>query len=340
MNLKLTIAVRKKRTGKNLTLNPSKLDIYQEILRPPPPRHPIQSLKFFPQFVSSTKIMADADFYLPDDLWERICTFLNDEDGKDNNCYLKSVSLVSKKFPAITNGIRFSLTIRKETRPFLTPIFHRFPNLTSLDLSRFRGNYKVDRNTLLTEISCYPLNITSLNLANSALIPLNGLRAFSQNTTTLTSLNCSYKDSISTTDLLLISDCFPLLEELHLSKPAIFRGDFLNGMETLSLALPKLRKVNLSRHAYLNDQLLFQLFNNWKLLEEVIIFDCTGITDDGIASALHVRPTLRSLSFHNFFKSDNISTLFALIKSCTSLSDIKMESPTDVTMKTAWSETL
>lgn len=191
---------KKKRTGKNLILNPSKLDIYQEILRPPPPWHPIQSLKFFSQFVSSTKIMADADFYLPDDLWERICTFLNDEDGKDNNCYLKYVSLVSKKFPAITNSIRFSLTIRKETRPFLTPIFHRFPNLTSLDLSRFRGNYRVDRNTFLTEISCYPLNITLLNFANSALIPLNGLRAFSQNTTTLTSLNCSYKDSISTTD--------------------------------------------------------------------------------------------------------------------------------------------
>ncbi|AES86373.2 putative leucine-rich repeat domain, L domain-containing protein [Medicago truncatula] len=185
----------------------------------------------------------------------------------------------------------------------------------------------------LTEISSFPLNITSLNLANSALIPLNGLRAFSQNITTLTSLNCSYKDSISTTDLLLISDCFPLLEELHLSKPAIFRGDFLSGMETLSLALPKLRKVNLSRHTYLNDQLLFQLFNNWKLLEEVIIFESTGITDAGIASALRVRPTLRSLSFHNFFKSDNISTLFALIKSCTSLSDIKMESPSDVTMK-------
>ncbi|AET02989.1 F-box/RNI superfamily protein, putative [Medicago truncatula] len=238
--------------------------------------------------------MADADFYLPDDLWERICTFLNDEDGKDNNCYLKYVSLVSKKFPAITNSIRFSLTIRKETRPFLTPIFHRFPNLTSLDLSRFRGNYRVDRNTFLTEISCYPLNITLLNFANSALIPLNGLR-------------------------LLISDCFSLLEELHLSKPAIFHGDFLNGMDTLSLAIPKLRKVNLSRHTYLNDQLLFQLFNNWKLLEEVIIFDCTGITDVGIASALRVRPTLRSLSFHKFFKSDNISTLFVLIKSCTSL---------------------
>ncbi|RHN40907.1 putative leucine-rich repeat domain, L domain-containing protein [Medicago truncatula] len=111
-------------------------------------------------------------------------------------------------------------------------------------------------------------------------------------------------------------------------------------MDTLSLAIPKLRKVNLSRHTYLNDQLLFQLFNNWKLLEEVIIFDCTGITDVGIASALRVRPTLRSLSFHKFFKSDNISTLFVLIKSCTSLSDIKMESPTDVTMKTAWSETL
>jgi hypothetical protein len=194
--------------------------------------------------------MADADFYLLDDLWERVCSFLNDGDDKDNNCYLKSVSVVSKKFLAITNRIWFSLTIRKDTHPFLTPIFHRFPNPTSLNLSQFRGDYNFDRNKLLSKISCFPLKITSFNLTNDALIPLNGLRVFSQNITTLTSLNCSYKDSINITDLMLISDCFPMLEELHLSRPAIFRGDFLNVIETLSLALLKLRKVNLSRHTH------------------------------------------------------------------------------------------
>jgi F-box/leucine-rich repeat protein 2/20 len=97
----------------------------------------------------------------------------------------------------------------------------------------------------------------------------------------------------------------------------------LNGIETLSLALSKLRKINLSRHTYLNDQSLFHLFNNCKLLEEAILFGCNGITNAGIASALHVRPTMRSLSLTNY--SDNCITLLAIVRSCPSLSDIKIE---------------
>jgi F-box/leucine-rich repeat protein 2/20 len=96
------------------------------------------------------------------------------------------------------------------------------------------------------------------------------------------------------------------------------------GIETLSLAISKLRKIDLSGHTYMNDQSLFHLFNNCKLLEEAIIFDCFGITNAGIGSALGVsRPTFKSLSLNYF---DNCSTLLAIvIRSCPSLSDIKIE---------------
>jgi F-box/leucine-rich repeat protein 2/20 len=96
------------------------------------------------------------------------------------------------------------------------------------------------------------------------------------------------------------------------------------GIETLSLALSKLRKINLSGHTYMNDRSLFHLFNNCKLLEEAIIFDCFGITNAGIASAFGVsRPTFKSLSLTNYV--DNCSTLLAIVRSCPSLSDIKIE---------------
>jgi F-box/leucine-rich repeat protein 2/20 len=106
--------------------------------------------------------------------------------------------------------------------------------------------------------------------------------------------------------LFLIAECFPLLEELDFGNPGKIL--FLNHIklphqvETLSLPLFKLRKVNLSAHYYINDQLLLHLFKNCKHLKEVIITDCSGLTGAGIASSLRERPTLRSLSLNNIFQ--------------------------------------
>jgi hypothetical protein len=99
-------------------------------------------------------------------------------------------------------------------------------------------------------------------------------------------------------DLFVIADCFPLLEELDFSNPrTIFL--LLHGAEPYSLALFKLRKVNLSGHYYINDQWLRHLFKNCKHLKEVILFDCYELTNADIASFLRERPTLRSLSLNN-----------------------------------------
>ncbi|GAU44988.1 hypothetical protein TSUD_184890 [Trifolium subterraneum] len=107
--------------------------------------------------------------------------------------------------------------------------------------------------------------------------------------------------SISNTDLFLIADCFPLLEELDLSNPKKLNlvdrnRNFLQGVEALSLSLSKLRKINLSSHYYMNDRMLFHLFNNCKFLQDAIIFNCDYITINGIALAICERPTLTSLS--------------------------------------------
>ncbi|KAK2366128.1 F-box/LRR-repeat protein [Trifolium repens] len=92
-----------------------------------------------------------------------------------------------------------------------------------------------------------------------------------------------------------------MLEELNLSYPLGCKNysNYVDGVEALSLALIKLRKVNLSGF-HINNQSLFHLFNNCKHLEEVIILKCDEITSEGLASALRERHTLRSLSFYVF----------------------------------------
>jgi len=138
---------------------------------------------------------------------------------------------------------------------------------------------------------------------------------------TLTSLTCSCIKSINGTDLSLIANYFPLLEELDLSYPKKLENyeSFLNGVEAISSTLFKLRKVNLSYHYYINNQLLVHLFKNWKLLEEAVIFGCNKITNTGIALALHETPTLRSLSLSSYFEP---VSLLPLVSNNPSLSEI------------------
>jgi hypothetical protein len=113
-------------------------------------------------------------------------------------------------------------------------------------------------------MSRFPLiQLTSLSISDLDTFPANGLRAFSQKITTLTSLTCSIIWTLNPSDLFLIAECFPLLEQLVLSYSSRCKNgsSYVDGVEALSLALIKLRKVNLS-YFPINDQSLFHLFNN------------------------------------------------------------------------------
>jgi len=134
---------------------------------------------------------------------------------------------------------RLSLTVLDPTCHFIRHLFKRFTNLTSLNLSRFHGNL----DELLCQISRFPsLNIASLNISNKSTIPADGLRVFAQNITTLTSLTCSKIAYFNTTDLFLIMECFPLLEELDVSHPLDSEKciPYFPGVKALSLALIEL----------------------------------------------------------------------------------------------------
>ncbi|KAL6494444.1 hypothetical protein OROGR_031244 [Orobanche gracilis] len=193
------------------------------------------------------------------------------------------------------------------TLKYLT--LQRFTNLTSLDLWYYIG----DLDDLLLQLSLFPLKLTLLDISNKFTIPTIGLRAFSQNITTLTSLTCSKISCLRCTDFLLIALCFPLLEELDLGNPGGFKHNYINSLhplETLSLALPKLRKIGLSGHTYIDDTLFFHLLNNCKFLKEAIIFGSSLVTVPGFVSALHRRPTLTSLSFSGTYNTEYVTSPF------------------------------
>ncbi|GAU35696.1 hypothetical protein TSUD_258710 [Trifolium subterraneum] len=251
------------------------------------------------------------EFYLPEDCWECIFKRFLNECG-DHNCYLPPLSVFSKQFLSITSRFQSSLTIFDQTLPFLPRLLQRFTNLTSLNLMHITR----DRDTLLIQISNFPLQVKSLNLSNHHTIPANGLRFFSQKITTLTSLICSNIGYIQKSDLYLIAEGFPLLEELDLSLPKEidFHDEF--DINAITLALPKLCKVNLYGNYYINDSSIFYLCRNCEFLEEVVMFNCKNLTDNGIASAIRERPNLRSFSFN---LSEEMSTSTELIDSLRSL---------------------
>ncbi|GAU45755.1 hypothetical protein TSUD_286160 [Trifolium subterraneum] len=231
---------------------------------------------------------------LPDECWEFIFRLIINEDENRNKLrILNPLSLVSKQLLSVADRLRFTLTVYEPS--YLHRIFKRFTNLNSIKLACFC----IDSDKLLRKISCFPWKqLTLLSLYDQRRIPTNGLRAFSRKITTVTSLNCSHIGCLNSSDLFLIAECFPLLEELDLSYPKGCQNftSYVDGVEALSLALIKLRKVNLSRFP-INNQSLYHLFNNCKYLEEVIIFECDKISSGGLASAIRERPTLTSLSF-------------------------------------------
>ena len=263
--------------------------------------------------MASRKRMATAtggERGLPEDGWEYVLSKLlnnNENDSVyDRKCCLETLSLVSKQFLSITNHSVHSFALIYNPSP-IHRLFQRFPNLTSLGLSHFRG----DLNALLSRFPISVSHLTSLNLSNHPTFPALGLKTILNNT--LTSLTCSNIASLKFTDITFIADSFLFLQHLDISFPRGLSDDqadhYNNAFNLLTHKLSKLRKVNLSGHFYINDSSFLQLCVNCVFLQEVVIFHCPLITHAGIASAIRHRPTLNSFSVTNFKEAKEIKNL-------------------------------
>ncbi|ESW07789.1 hypothetical protein PHAVU_010G159100 [Phaseolus vulgaris] len=223
----------------------------------------------------------------PEECWESVFRFL----GLGH--HLESLSMVCKQFLSITNRLLFSLTVYDPTTPLLPRLLLRFPRLKSLDLSLLNCHHE----GLLHQISQSGLDLHLINLSNQRTLSVDGLRELGSNMKNLKVLICSNIGSLRDSHLVIIAYCFPFLEELDISFPLNSQvSDF--GVLRLSSMLENLLKINISGNHLITDKSLFYLCQNCLSLEEISFFICFKITQTGIASAISLRPGLKSISFN------------------------------------------
>ncbi|KEH28623.1 putative leucine-rich repeat domain, L domain-containing protein [Medicago truncatula] len=277
-----------------------------------------------------------AKFYLPEHCWEHILRLLGDNPLRDDEeDPYKYVSLVCKQFLSITNRLRCYLSVEDHhTPPLLRRLFERF-TITILDLSSYDGNL----DTLLCEISLFPLKITSLDLSDQPTIPAIGLRYFSQKITTLTSLTCTSIHAIHYTDLVLIADCFPNLEHLALNdcddiseegighvlrrccKMTHLDLDGCSNLKmTIHFEVPNLKVLDLSM-TKVNDDALFVISKNCRGILQQLLENCHDITEKGVRHVVENCAQLQEINLRNC-SNVNSDVLVSLILSRPSLKNV------------------
>lgn len=128
----------------------------------------------------------------------------------------------------------------------------------------------------------------------------------------LRELNCSITSSLKDSDLIVIGNSFPSLEEIDISYPEsghsfYFRNMYLHstsvssfvtdsGILALSKKLRGLRKINLSGNHFITDKSLINLSQNCLLLRAITIHDCDFITHYGISFVMRHSQNLESIS--------------------------------------------
>ncbi|MED6110275.1 hypothetical protein PIB30_041384 [Stylosanthes scabra] len=267
--------------------------------------------------------------HLLDECWETVLKRLDDPLDHE------TLSLVSRKFLSLTNGLRTSLNVTDRLIPLLPALLRRFPNLTSITVT---PSFTGDLNALLTQIASSDLSsLHSLSFSQRPTFPSTGLRDFALKFPTLKSLDCSRIRKVAPTDLELIGTCFPNLEELDLTlweardqldenMEAVFAGP----VEAMASGLQKLRKVSLGLSFLVRGPFLLIFCRKCESLEELSLgYLPDDLDQNAIADVIRLRPGLRSLTVdilgsENWLMSSVLIHALLSLKSLTCLNLSKM----------------
>ncbi|CAK8543575.1 unnamed protein product [Lathyrus sativus] len=285
-------------------------------------------------------IIPEPEFYLPDDCWELVFTFLiNPVDVF--TFLINPIVIVSKQFLSITNRIIFSTTICYPRLRFLPRFFRRFSNLNSLDLS-FGGSRDLDASIALAlrdrptlkSLSIYRIDLRDANYITSyyidSFLSLKGLDSlkFSYSQISDDLLYSIAREGLPLNKFVLqsctgysyngiydlLSKC-PGIQHLGLQDVDFLSNNHLSG---LSLLLPDLISINLSECSKLTESTLFAFIKNCRSLLEIkmesIYCERKNVENVDILKDFDVNPQLKFLHFsENSFVNDKIIVIFASI---------------------------
>ncbi|KAK9690475.1 hypothetical protein RND81_09G130100 [Saponaria officinalis] len=228
------------------------------------------------------KIVVD----VPEEIWDQIISLL------DHDRYLEPLSLVSKTFLPITNRLKQTLKISNATAHFLPKLLQRFPNLKNISFCDFHG--EID--PILRLISQTPFPLSSLDLSNHTEFPSEAIQELpTSSLRSIRSLKLSNCSAVNDCHLRVISELMINLEELDLSEP---RDDYdMNdvmdisgglgitdyGVDLIASNLSNLKKVNLSGNYFISDKSVVSLAEKCPFLEDILVKNCTFVTQNGVA---------------------------------------------------------
>ncbi|GAU47710.1 hypothetical protein TSUD_177150 [Trifolium subterraneum] len=300
-------------------------------------------------------VVGGDDGIVEDDCWLSICTFLMDDDG--NHRYLKPLSLVSKQLLSITNRHRYSFTICTPTLLYLQTLCHRFPNLTSIHITEFHLQQNTGSHSVQDGVKAMLMALPKLrkiNLYNSY-----GYY-FNVNDSILLNLckNCEFLEDIVMFNCpLLTQDGIasairerPSLMSLSINLPSNGIPNNISSHFIDSLvSLKGLTCLDLS-YSQISDKLLSSIAREDLLLRRLVFQYCTGYSYSGLVSLLSKCQRIQHLDLRkaNFLNDqhvvqlslfiDNLMSinlgecnmltklaLFALVRECPLLSEIKMD---------------
>lgn len=265
----------------------------------------------------------DFDFYLPDECWEHVFSFIikpvNPVDVTTfiispifidteaiNKLHFKSLSLVSKQFLSITNRIIFSTTINYHRIRLLPRFFSRFSNLNSLHLWFFSRDLDADialalrDRPTLKSLCMSMIDLTDAKYITSryidSLLSLKGLNSlmFSDSQISDDLLYSIAREGLPLKKFVLEESTgysyhgiYDLLSKCHgIQHLGLQRVDFLNNhhVSQLSLLLPDMVSINLSECPKLTESALFALIKNCHSLAEITI-ECVSIDSESVENA-------------------------------------------------------
>ncbi|CAL8133234.1 unnamed protein product [Prunus armeniaca] len=277
-----------------------------------------------------SKTMAEKAVDLPEECWELIIKLL------DHPSHFNSLSQVCKQFLSITNRLLLSLKLSDPTVQALLPrLLQRFRRIKQIELTGFQG----DMNSILHQIAQSGLNLESLNVSKQPTLPVVGLRALGSKMMDLKSLNCSKMRCFGDSDLNVIAESFPCLEELDISyhaddstigsKPISDLGIF-----SLSLKLKSLRKINLSAFKVpflsskalwaialsdsdISDEFLYAVAEARFPLKKLTLSRCANYSFSGISVLLNEYQSLEYLNLEAayFLRDEDIAELSRFLHS-------------------------